>query len=57
VVNETNSKVLQSKQCDPQEEYRANFDISKAKKHLDWMPKITLKKGIEDLIENLEGKI
>ena len=55
-IPETKSKVLPSGQPDPQEDYRAAFDISKARRVLDWYPTILLKEGIRQWTEYLRGK-
>ncbi len=44
----TTSRVYGSNKSDPQEQYRANIDISKAKKVLNWDPEILLPQGIRD---------
>lgn len=46
IVSNSTSKVLSSGQEDLQESYRANFDITKAQKILNWEPKVTLEEGI-----------
>lgn len=47
------SNVLPAGVPDPQENYRANFDISKAKKELGWEPIISVEEGIRRQIEFL----
>ncbi len=42
----TKSKICASGKIDPQEHQRSRFDISRAKKNLDWMPSISLEKGV-----------
>ncbi|GAH84568.1 unnamed protein product, partial [marine sediment metagenome] len=42
----TMSRVLASGQIDPQEDYRAIFDISKSNHVLGWSPSVSLKDGI-----------
>lgn len=48
---ESNSEVKASGQIDLQEEYKADYSIKKAKIQLNWEPKITLRKGISELIK------
>ncbi len=47
------SKILPIGKPDPQEDYRAFFNISKAKKNLNWIPKITIENGVINWIKNL----
>ncbi len=53
-VPKTASKVLPAGQPDPQEEYRAIFDISKAGNILGWAPSASLEQGIQNWIKFLE---
>ncbi|RLC14552.1 MAG: hypothetical protein DRI57_14275 [Deltaproteobacteria bacterium] len=50
----TKSRILPSGQPDPQESYRALFDISKAKNILKWQPSVSLEDGIKRWIRYLE---
>lgn len=50
----TKSKVIAPGQPDPQENYRARFDISKAKKILGWQPTVSLEEGIRHWAEKLK---
>ncbi len=52
----TKNRVLPSGQPDPQENYRAFFDISKAKNMLKWEPSISLEYGIKRWVRYLEKK-
>ena len=47
------SLILPSGSIDPQENYKAQFDISKAFRELNWIPKIDLDAGIEKWIKYL----
>lgn len=47
-VSGTTSRVLESNKIDPQEHYKADIDISKAKRVLRWEPEISLTQGIKD---------
>ena len=50
----TSSNVVPSGLSDPQEDYRANFDISKAKAVFDWQPQTTLSQGIQHWVSYLK---
>lgn len=50
------SKLLPAGIPDLQEEFRANFDISKAKKDLGWEPILSLEDGIKQQIEFFKGR-
>jgi UDP-glucuronate decarboxylase len=52
----TKSKVVPSGQRDPQEEYRAAFDTSKARKQLGWYPTVSLEDGIRHWAQYLRGQ-
>lgn len=47
------SKVLASGHTDPQEGYRAEVDIEKARKKLGWRPSVTLEDGIRSWAKDL----
>jgi nucleoside-diphosphate-sugar epimerase len=47
------SQVIPSFQSDPQEDYRPEFDISKAKRELSWQPGTSLKEGVRQWIQVL----
>lgn len=51
------SRVLPSGQPDPQEDYRAAFDISKARKMLGWYPTVSLENGIRQWADHLRRNI
>ncbi|MDD1779010.1 MAG: GDP-mannose 4,6-dehydratase, partial [Candidatus Helarchaeota archaeon] len=42
---------------DPQENFRANYDISRAKEYLSWEPKVSLKEGIATYIKFLKKQL
>lgn len=52
----TKSRVLPSGKADPQENYRALFDIGKAKDILKWRPSISLEDGIVRWLKYLEER-
>lgn len=52
-VPDCRSEVLPSNIEDPQENYRALFDIGKAKTKLGWQPAISLSEGIDEWIKYL----
>lgn len=52
-VERTASRVIPSGKPDPQEDYRCNFDISKAKKLLGWEPLTSLEAGIRNWSKSL----
>lgn len=52
----TKSRVLPSGEPDPQEDYRAAYDISKARGVLGWYPTRFLREGIRQWAEYLKGK-
>lgn len=54
LVPESTSKIEESGLADIQENYRALFDISKAKEKLNWIPGISLKEGVGKLINHLK---
>lgn len=47
------SEILPSGFADPQENFKAKFDITKAEKELGWQPLISLSKGIDEWIKHL----
>ncbi|RPE13230.1 NAD(P)-dependent oxidoreductase [Chitinophaga lutea] len=51
-VENCKSRIIPSGSPDPQEAYKASYDISKAKKILGWNPQISLYQGLSDLIQN-----
>lgn len=53
---ETKSKIVSAERPDPQEEYRACFDISKAKSILGWIPSYSLEYGIRRWMQFMEKK-
>jgi UDP-glucose 4-epimerase len=53
-ASETKSKAVAAGTPDPQEEYRAYFDISKAKSILGWIPSFSLEYGIRRWMQSLE---
>lgn len=55
LVPEPDSKIESSGLIDSQENYKALFDISKAKNKLGWEPRISLKEGISKLINHLQN--
>ncbi len=50
------SQVISSGQADPQENFRPEFDISKAKRELGWQPKVDIEMGVKECIESLKHK-
>ena len=48
IIGNPSASVRRSGSDDVQEDYRARFDISRAKQQLDWSPKITLQEGIRE---------
>lgn len=56
VVGNPASSVECSGESDPQENYRARFDTTRAKKMLDWTPKITLREGITEWAKQIGGQ-
>ncbi len=48
------SKIIPSGITDPQENFKAHYDIGKAERELNWIPKVTIDAGIEAWI-NKEG--
>ncbi|MEI9958767.1 MAG: NAD(P)-dependent oxidoreductase [Ferruginibacter sp.] len=48
------SLILPSGSVDPQENYKAQFDISKAFRELNWMPKTELDAGVNEWIKYLQ---
>jgi nucleoside-diphosphate-sugar epimerase len=52
LVPECRSNVLPADIEDPQENYRADFDISKAREELGWRPQVSLEDGIKSLIDH-----
>ncbi len=55
-ISGTKSKVMASGQPDPQENYKAAFDISRARQTLGWHPTISLREGIVKWAEYLKGR-
>ena len=55
LVPGSDSKIESSGLTDSQENYRALFDINKAKNKLNWEPRISLKDGISKLINHLQN--
>lgn len=55
-VDGTTSRVIKSEGPDPQENFRAIVDISKAKKFLSWRPEIPLSRGIKQWVEFIKSK-
>lgn len=55
LVPESDSKIENTGLADSQENYRALFDISKAKNKLNWEPRISLEEGISKLINHLQN--
>jgi len=53
LVPHTKSEVSKSKNDDPLNNSRIQFDITKAKADLDWSPLITLTEGIQDWIKTI----
>lgn len=53
----TNSKsnIIRNQYNDPQELYRANFSIRKAKRCFGWSPAVDLKTGLTNIIESISG--
>lgn len=49
----SSSVVLNSGSQDEQEDYKASYSIDKAKKLLNWNPKISLEMGIRELMNNI----
>lgn len=54
-IPQTTSSILASGKPDPQEEYKAQYDINKAQTKLHWEPTISLKEGIRQLADALKG--
>jgi UDP-glucose 4-epimerase len=50
----TKSRAVPSGQPDPQEDYRAAFDISKAQRLLGWRPIVSLEEGIRQWAQCLK---
>ncbi|MFQ5786505.1 MAG: NAD-dependent epimerase/dehydratase family protein [Thermodesulfobacteriota bacterium] len=55
-VSGCTSQVVPSTQSDPQEDYRARFDICKAKRILGWQPRTRLEEGITEWIFALRSE-
>lgn len=53
LVPDSKSRIFPSGIDDPQENYRADFDLKKAETDLDWRAEISLKQGISDWIDHL----
>lgn len=53
LLPDSRSRIFPSGLDDPQENYRADFDLRKAETELDWRAEISLKQGISDWIEHL----
>ena len=53
LVPGSKSRIYPSGIDDPQENYRADFDLKKAETDLDWRAEISLKQGVSDWIELL----
>jgi nucleoside-diphosphate-sugar epimerase len=51
-IPQSTSQIISSGKPDPQENYRARFDVSKAKILLGWTPRISLASGIKLLINH-----
>lgn len=51
VIPGTRSKVVASGRSDPQENYRASFDIGKPERILGWRPLVPLEDGIRALVQ------
>lgn len=51
-ISGSKSKIINSGRLDEQENYKASYSIDKAKRLLNWKPKITIEDGIKDLILN-----
>ncbi len=49
-LSNSNSEIIASGQNDPQESYKASFNISKAISELNWEPKISLEQGLINVI-------
>ena len=56
LVPNTKSKVLSADIPDSQEEFRALFDISKARTELGWEPKISYNDGFSEMLDFLKQK-
>ncbi len=54
MLPESTSKVIASNTIDPEEDYRAFYDITKAKEILHWEPQISLEKGIIEFANHLK---
>ncbi len=50
----TRSRVIASLKPDPQEDYRAAFDIGKARRMLGWRPMVSLEDGIRSWAQHLK---
>lgn len=57
IVSRTTSKIVPSGQPDVQEDYRAWFDTSKAKREIGWYPTISLDKGIRNWVNYLTARV
>lgn len=47
----TNSKIYPLNEKDPQEDYRANYNVEKARTQLGWSPEVSIEQGIRNWIK------
>jgi UDP-glucose 4-epimerase len=55
-IGSPSASVQRSGSDDVQENYRARFDISRAKRQLDWGPTVTLREGIREWAKSMGGR-
>lgn len=54
IIPSSKSLIVTSEKPDPQENYRGNFSIDKARRALGFMPQTSLKEGLKQLLEHLQ---